>query len=127
MCLQDEDEDWSRWRDVVFRAKGALKPRNVGAIPSASQKESDSDGGTTQAMDAGDLSTSDASGATQQPDEASLTEAMNGVTLASTGSDEKSTPIVTTDPNLLYCPECYLPLHPDPKPEKLYIFLHAVR
>lgn len=25
----------------------------------------------------------------------------------------------------LYCPECYLPLHPDPKPEKLYIFLHA--
>ena len=25
----------------------------------------------------------------------------------------------------LYCPECYMPLHPDPKPEKLYIFLHA--
>ena len=28
---------------------------------------------------------------------------------------------------MLYCPECYLPLHPDPKPEKLYIFLHAIR
>lgn len=27
----------------------------------------------------------------------------------------------------LYCPECYLPLHPDPKPETLYIFLHALR
>ena len=27
---------------------------------------------------------------------------------------------------LKYCPECYLPLHPDPKPEKLYIFLHAL-
>ena len=27
----------------------------------------------------------------------------------------------------LYCPECYLPLHPDPVPEKLYIFLHALR
>jgi len=27
----------------------------------------------------------------------------------------------------LYCPECYLPLHPDPKPEKLYIFLHALK
>ena len=26
-----------------------------------------------------------------------------------------------------YCSECYLPLHPDPKPEKLYIFLHALR
>ena len=28
---------------------------------------------------------------------------------------------------LLYCPECYLPLHPDPRPERLYIFLHALR
>lgn len=32
--------------------------------------------------------------------------------------DESGTP---------YCPECYLPLHPDPKPEKLFIFLHALR
>ncbi|THU85728.1 hypothetical protein K435DRAFT_924735, partial [Dendrothele bispora CBS 962.96] len=23
--------------------------------------------------------------------------------------------------------ECYLPLHPDPKSEQLYIFLHALR
>lgn len=28
---------------------------------------------------------------------------------------------------MTYCPECYLPLHPDPKPERLYIFLHALR
>lgn len=39
---------------------------------------------------------------------------------------------VTTDEKVeegdnSYCPECYLPLHPDPKPEKLYIFLHALR
>lgn len=27
----------------------------------------------------------------------------------------------------IFCPECYLPLHPDPKPEKLYIFLHALK
>ena len=33
--------------------------------------------------------------------------------------------IIKTDN--LYCPECYLPLHPDPKPEKLYIFLHALK
>lgn len=38
-----------------------------------------------------------------------------------------------SDPNTiiqsdnLYCPDCYLPLHPDPKPEKLYIFLHAMK
>lgn len=36
-----------------------------------------------------------------------------------------SNTIIQTDN--LYCPECYLPLHPDPNPEKLYIFLHALK
>lgn len=36
-----------------------------------------------------------------------------------------SNTIIQTDN--LYCPECYLPLHPDPLPEKLYIFLHALK
>ncbi|KAG5219685.1 uridine synthase [Salix suchowensis] len=27
--MKDEDEDWSRWRDVVFRAKGALSPKGL--------------------------------------------------------------------------------------------------
>jgi hypothetical protein len=47
---------------------------------------------------------------------------------------EQTTPLdqpnVNKEPqvnHLLYCPECYLPLHPDPKPERLYIFLHALR
>jgi tRNA pseudouridine32 synthase len=35
-------------------------------------------------------------------------------------------PIASTE-GMTYCPECYLPLHPDPKPERLYIFLHALR
>lgn len=42
-----------------------------------------------------------------------------------------SAPLAVAEPEAgveaLYCPECYLPLHPDPKPEKLYIFLHALR
>ena len=44
---------------------------------------------------------------------------------AAKGTDE---PLPALDENgCQYCPECYLPLHPDPKPEKLYIFLHALR
>ena len=36
--------------------------------------------------------------------------------------------VIPSSPDeMTYCPECYLPLHPDPKPEKLYIFLHALR
>ncbi len=43
-----------------------------------------------------------------------------------------SEPIVTEAPigdaeGMHYCPECFVPLHPDPKPETLYIFLHALR
>ena len=26
-----------------------------------------------------------------------------------------------------FCPECYLPLFPDPPPDKLFIYLHALR
>ncbi|KAG6332971.1 hypothetical protein ID866_6114 [Astraeus odoratus] len=40
---------------------------------------------------------------------------------------EAPLPAVDPDTGTLYCPECYLPLHPDPKPEKLYIFLHALK
>lgn len=35
--------------------------------------------------------------------------------------------VCATESEQIYCPECYLPLHPDPKPEKLYIFLHALK
>ncbi|KIK25844.1 hypothetical protein PISMIDRAFT_96208 [Pisolithus microcarpus 441] len=40
---------------------------------------------------------------------------------------EASEPAVDPDTGTLYCPECYLPLHPDPRPENLYIFLHAFK
>jgi len=43
-------------------------------------------------------------------------------------AEETDEPLPPLDENgYQYCPECYLPLHPDPKPEKLYIFLHALR
>jgi hypothetical protein len=51
-----------------------------------------------------------------------LEEALEKVSLA------PATGIETTSASeQIYCPECYLPLHPDPKPEKLYIFLHALK
>lgn len=40
-------------------------------------------------------------------------------------TDSNTNSVTASD--MTYCPECYLPLHPDPKPEKLYIFLHALR
>jgi tRNA pseudouridine synthase 9 len=44
--------------------------------------------------------------------------------LQTTSATEDDT---SCQPGNLFCPDCYLPLHPDPKPEKLYIFLHALK
>jgi hypothetical protein len=42
-------------------------------------------------------------------------------------AETNDTTIPAITDGMTYCPECYLPLHPDPKPERLYIFLHALR
>lgn len=65
----------------------------------------------------------------------SKASSMQSISLATSSSNSQwspaepdSTPTqATADADLSYCPECYLPMHPDPKPEKLYIFLHALR
>ncbi|EJD47007.1 pseudouridine synthase [Auricularia subglabra TFB-10046 SS5] len=78
--MKDEGEDWSRWRDVIFRAKSALAIKPV-------------------------------------PDDGpEVDDGVPFVPAADVGADGRQT---------FYCPECYLPLRPDPVPEQLYIFLHA--
>ena len=42
-------------------------------------------------------------------------------------SSAAATDPVTDADGMLYCSECFVPLHPDPKPESLYIFLHALK
>ncbi|KLO15405.1 pseudouridine synthase [Schizopora paradoxa] len=123
---KDEDEDWSRWRDVVFRAKGALKPRNVGAIPSANQRDYISHDQTNPGADTTFEPHNRANSSAEQDTESGLVDSFNNVTLTSKATKD-SQPEVTENADLPYCPECYLPLHPDPNPEKLYIFLHAIR
>ncbi|EIM80852.1 pseudouridine synthase [Stereum hirsutum FP-91666 SS1] len=101
--MKDEDEDWSRWRDVVFKAKGKLHPSGLKIKPL--QPQSKRKRGGPGWVDG----------------------APPPVEVAQESGT--ATPEVVADQNdgMLYCPECYLPLHPDPKPERLYIFLHALR
>ena len=79
---KDEGEDWSRWRDVIFRAKKALAP-----------------------VLHDDL---------EPEDRAEIARGF-----------EPAVHVTAEGRETLYCPECFLPLHPDPLPEQLYIFLHA--
>jgi hypothetical protein len=150
--LQDEDEDWSRWRDVVFRAKGVMRPSNLVIKPPPPQNRRKRGGkaDTVSTPSVAELSAPPSS--TNTTDESESQLSVDIVTLApSTGvqtltpedpSPQKisleeaiekvslapATGIETTSGSeQIYCPECYLPLHPDPKPEKLYIFLHALK
>ncbi|EKM53723.1 uncharacterized protein PHACADRAFT_148496 [Phanerochaete carnosa HHB-10118-sp] len=92
---KDKDEDWGRWRDVVFRVKGRLRPKCVPAPPPLPPQNRRRRGGP--------------------------------ISLYPPENEKVEIEKHPDSEQLKYCPECYLPLHPDPKPERLYIFLHALR
>lgn len=139
---QDEDEDWSRWRDVVFRAKGAMNPHSLVVTPPPLQNRRKRGNKANFVTNPPSVAVApDAESASQSPvpePEAQPTEPKTEPAQFTTAEivDKINEMPPTPDVNTLvtapaegekdmYCPECYLPLHPDPKPEKLYIFLHA--
>ncbi|KAI0932696.1 hypothetical protein AcW1_000256 [Taiwanofungus camphoratus] len=141
--MKDEDEDWSRWRDVVFRAKGSLSPYGVHVpLPPQNRRKRGGPVLPSPVEDQAESSLPEIEPIQLTPEEAlAKLEEFKSPLLASTSQPVSSTP--TPDPvppasaevasstvqaeEPLYCPECYLPLHPDPKAERLYIFLHALR
>ncbi|PVG03386.1 pseudouridine synthase [Serendipita vermifera] len=102
--MKDCDEDWGRWRDNVFKGKKPLVP----PLPAGSWSNKPAVNAAAIAARRNTLDDPTASTQTESH--------VNEV--------EDSTELV--DGNL-YCKECYLPLHPDPPPGKLFIFLHALR
>lgn len=149
---QDEDEDWSRWRDVVFRAKAALIPKiKVSPLPPQNQRKRGGGGPVKIAKDAKSEATetisSEPADEMRSAPEESRDEVTKIVEIAqSAAADQLTTEEALEKLKIVdgllakedieteasadgmhYCPECYLPIHPDPKPERLYIFLHALR
>ena len=101
--MKDEDEDWGRWRDKIFKGRKPLvPPMNVGPW-------------------SGEPLVKAAATATHKVEGTALEEQHQAC-----GSTHQEVDKGDTD-SKLYCPECYLPLHPDPSPGKLFIFLHALR
>ncbi|KDR75600.1 hypothetical protein GALMADRAFT_121723 [Galerina marginata CBS 339.88] len=170
--MKDENEDWSRWRDVVFRAKGVMKPSNMIIKPPPPQNQRKRGGkaeiiSNDAVAQAASTSSTTLDVTLTPPSEATTPnseETVNVIAsvvriIASTSALEQTPPSdtetevevpsvpqltveeaigkisiapatgfdTTSDSEQIYCPECYLPLHPDPNPEKLYIFLHALK
>ncbi|KAI0669570.1 pseudouridine synthase, partial [Trametes maxima] len=164
--MKDEAEDWGRWRDVVFRAKGKLAPHGY-SIPLPPQNQRKRGGPAFEALelakqaetaqvntpaDSGVSASASAQGSdSEPPSENQLTlEDIAKLSIATPPIPESpapppespapsksaqafavSEPVITEAASggegMRYCPECFVPLHPDPKPESLYIFLHALR
>ncbi|KAI0263315.1 hypothetical protein BGY98DRAFT_940258, partial [Russula aff. rugulosa BPL654] len=147
--MKDEDEDWSRWRDVVFKAKGRLHPKGMPQqkLPPQNRRKRGGPAWTGTEIET-ETETESPAAAAVVP----LTEE-EALTILDPASDRRSAQktrscasppdaptesgrakqvaaqIAVREENdgALYCGECYLPLHPDPPPERLYIFLHALR
>ncbi|KAJ1306110.1 hypothetical protein OPQ81_010821 [Rhizoctonia solani] len=100
---KDESEDWGRWRDVIFRAKKALNP----VVEREWERIREGRGDADKSNRVKEM----ASFAEEQPQ----------------SEDKLPDEVAVAEDGSLYCTECYLPLRPDPKPESLYIFLHALR
>jgi hypothetical protein len=147
---KDENEDWSRWRDVVFKAKRRLHPKGMPQqkLPPQNRRKRGGPAWTGTETEA-EAETENPAAAAVAP----LTEE-EALTILDPASESRRTenPLLRVAPlpdapteggrakqaaaqiavreendGALYCGECYLPLHPDPPPEKLYIFLHALR
>jgi tRNA pseudouridine32 synthase len=139
---QDENEDWSRWRDVVFRAKGRLTPVGIERAPLPPQNRRKRGGpdnkkvtmkGRSEEERVPDALTplaaeSESDAEFLLPLQLTTEEALAKVILIDSPPPTASpVPQQASDCVPNHCPECYLPLHPDPHPENLYIFLHALR
>ncbi|KAF8591069.1 pseudouridine synthase [Ramaria rubella] len=111
--MKDEEEDWSRWRDVVFRAKGAKM--NLSGIQ-----------GKENELPEGEEGTPDNDSVENRDAELVATGFKPSSPVQESDADP-STWVGKTESGTLYCKVCYLPLHQDPEPERLYIFLHAWR
>jgi tRNA pseudouridine synthase 9 len=143
---KDADEGWARWRDVAFRAHGLLRPRAVVRTlkppPTPRQKPTAGRKKRRAVAEAAEETAAEAAA----PLEANLnTETSTKDDLVTTTLEadveppallvldttpvpapEELEPKLTLD-ETQYCTECFLPLPPDPAPEQLYIFLHALR
>ncbi|KAH9994297.1 pseudouridine synthase [Russula vinacea] len=137
--MKDEDEDWSRWRDVVFKAKGRLHPKGMPQqkLPPQSRRKRGGPAWTNTetetepeipAVAAAPLTEEEAlalldpSSESQRADHPLLRVAPAPDAPTESGrAKQAAAQIAVQEENdgALYCSECYLPLHPDPPPERL--------
>ncbi|KIJ52562.1 hypothetical protein M422DRAFT_58697 [Sphaerobolus stellatus SS14] len=114
--MKDENEDWGRWRDIVFRGQ-KLK---ISSIESREQLPK-------EAIEEKKVEVEVDSESPEDREARLIATGFKPPKEQKEADPDPSTWTTKTETGTLYCKECFLPLHPDPDPEDLYIFLHAYR
>jgi hypothetical protein len=126
--MKDKDDDYSRWKDVVFRARSAekLDPGGIGI-----KRGQDLDGRASKR--AREMEMEERKRATSNSSAVDRNQLPGDIDRTIAPGEGPVIPIelswmsADTTEDSKFCSECYLPLHPDPEPDKLFIFLHALR
>lgn len=110
---QDGQEDWARWKDeVLFKDMIAREGLENVHVPGPNGRSSrPSDELLKRALAKLELDTADVP-----------TKGLNRPVDIETAWQKR-----VREQSSDFCPECKIPLLPDPKPEELYIYLHAIK
>ncbi|KAG8965884.1 hypothetical protein FRC03_012816 [Tulasnella sp. 419] len=110
---KDESEEFSRWKDVVFKTKAFVKTQGVNSVSATMRNQ------VPRHI------------REQRQEEASKMAPIDSSHLSNEGNllsqNSESPAAVVVGESFSYCEECFLPVYPDPKPSQLYICLHALR
>ncbi|KAG9008906.1 hypothetical protein FRB93_005956 [Tulasnella sp. JGI-2019a] len=134
---KDETEEFSRWRDVIFRTKAALKihgpdgvhEKEKTLVPLHVREQREEEKERELARRSATQGGIDTTESLQTPNTSShLTNEGQLHASRMAGSAPPDDPAnVGIEESFPYCEECFVPLYPDPKPSQLYIYLHALR
>ncbi|KAH8984148.1 pseudouridine synthase [Lactarius hatsudake] len=135
--MKDEDEDWSRWRDVVFKAKGRLHPTGMPAQKLPPQNRRKRGGPAWADADKPTGTPPDEQQQQQQQQSAPLTEE-EALAILDPASPPAEHPLLRiapppdapTESGRVKQAAAQITVqeeNDDPPPSRLYIFLHALR
>lgn len=122
--MKDADEDWGRWRDNVFKGRKPINPAEL-ELEGERVTWSNKKGVNAAAVKARKKSIESLRLAVEKEEELAAQATEIPIDAQDTQGAEQAAAEEPYDGS--YCRDCYIPLHPDPPPGKLFLFLHALR
>ncbi|CED85354.1 RNA pseudouridylate synthases [Phaffia rhodozyma] len=123
--MKDEAEDWARWKDIVLYTNEATKsPAIIKSL--ATSLVHDSKATLDQLPDKPRSKKSPKSSVREAPSEKPVSPTIEPEKVEEVKESREGEAELFVPPEG-FCKHCYIPLAPDPDPDRLFIYLHAIR